>query len=74
MNRRSSHTTTPCRACRTPKPSGLYLCPNCWAQLPPAAQRLLNARGDRARALARLRQLHAHIDAERPLRELEITT
>lgn len=55
---------------RRPQP---FLCGNCWAQLPPAAQRALNARGDRGRALARLRQFHDHIDAGRPLGELEIT-
>ncbi|MFE0765422.1 hypothetical protein [Streptomyces smyrnaeus] len=42
-------------------------------ELPAAARRALNARGDRVRAIARLRDLHDHIDAGRPLGELEIT-
>ncbi|MBA0053483.1 hypothetical protein E0L36_22165 [Streptomyces sp. AJS327] len=73
MSPRGAYTATPCRACRTPKPSRLYLCGNCWEQLPPAARRALTARGDRVRALARLRELHTHIDAGLPLGELEIT-
>ena len=72
-NRRGAYTATPCRSCRTPKPVRLYLCPACWGMLPPAARRLLNDSRDRGRALARLRELHAHIDAGLPLGELEIT-
>ncbi|MCY0957671.1 hypothetical protein [Streptomyces sp. H27-H5] len=68
---RGAYTATPCRACRTPKPSRMYLCPACWAQLTPAAARALN-RVD-SHALARLRQLHSHIDSGLPLAELEIT-
>ncbi|WP_019548540.1 hypothetical protein [Streptomyces sulphureus] len=70
---RGAYTATPCRSCRTPKPSRLHLCGACWGQLPAAARRALNARGDRVRAIARLRELHDHIDAGRPLGELEIT-
>ncbi|MFJ3545412.1 hypothetical protein ACIPQH_24990 [Streptomyces rubiginosohelvolus] len=66
-----AYTATPCRACRTPKPSGLYLCNLCWRALPAAARRALEKRD--GRAFARLRELHAHIDSGRPLAELEIT-
>ena len=75
MNRpapRGAYTATPCRACRTPKPSRWYLCGSCWDQLTPAARNALN-RAD-SHALSRLRQLHAHIDAGRPLPDLVITT
>ncbi|MEV3895376.1 hypothetical protein [Streptomyces anulatus] len=65
------YTATPCRSCRSPKPSYLYLCPPCWRALPQAARRALDKRD--GKALARLRQLHAHIDSEQPLEELEIT-
>jgi hypothetical protein len=68
---RGAYTATPCRACRTPKPSRHYLCPSCWGQLPDAARRALNRRD--GKAFARLRELHAHIDAGRALGELEIT-
>lgn len=66
-------TGSPCRSCGTPKPSRLYLCGGCWAQIPAAARRALNARGNRGLALARLRELYDHIDAGRPLGDLEIT-
>lgn len=68
---RGAYTATPCRSCRKPKPSRFYLCPDCWAQLTPAARRALNVRD--GQALARLRQLHNHIDSELPLADLEIT-
>ncbi|WP_433856724.1 hypothetical protein [Streptomyces kronopolitis] len=70
---RGAYTGSPCRSCRRPKPSRLYLCAGCWFQIPAAARRALSERGDRARAIARLRQLHDHIDAEQPLGDLEIT-
>ncbi|BBA98289.1 hypothetical protein RVR_4422 [Actinacidiphila reveromycinica] len=68
---RGAYTATPCRACRTPKPARWYLCGGCWAALPAPARRALNRRD--GHALARLRELHAHIDSEQPLNELEIT-
>ncbi|MFD6128664.1 hypothetical protein ACFWC2_14310 [Streptomyces diastaticus] len=64
---------TRCRACGNPKPARTYLCPPCWRQLPDDARRLLSHTGDRARAMARLRELHHHIDSGHPLAELEIT-
>jgi hypothetical protein len=69
---RGAYTATPCRACRTPKPSRFYLCPTCWAQLPETARHALNRRD--GQALARLRELHHHVDSGRPLAELEITS
>ncbi|MFF4292175.1 hypothetical protein ACFY0N_00795 [Streptomyces vinaceus] len=68
---RGAYTASPCRSCRHPKPVRWYLCGRCWEALPAAARRLLNRRDDRAPA--RLRELHAHIDSEQPLEELEIT-
>lgn len=67
---RGAYTATPCRACRTPKPSRWYLCGTCWDALPQATRRALNHAD--GYALARLRQLHAHIDAGLPLTELAI--
>lgn len=69
---RGAYTATPCRACRKPKPSRLYLCGNCWDQLPPDTRRALNRKD--GQALARLRQLHAHINSGLPLADLEITS
>lgn len=69
---RGAYTATPCRACRAPKPSRWYLCGACWALLPAPARTALNQRGDKA--LARLRELHTHIDSGRPLAQLEITS
>ncbi|MGA5496675.1 hypothetical protein ACPCSP_20170 [Streptomyces cinereoruber] len=68
---RGAYTGRPCRGCRTPIPSRLYLCGDCWDQLPPVARRALNRRDDQA--TARLRQLYDHVDSGRPLAELEIT-
>lgn len=68
---RGAYTGSPCRACRTPKPSRFYLCGNCWDQLTDATRSALERRD--GKALARLRQLHAHIDSGHPLAELEIT-
>lgn len=67
-----AYTATPCRSCRSPKPSRCYLCGACWAALPEPTRRALNKRD--GRALARLGALHAHIDNEQPLNELEITS
>lgn len=69
---RGAYTATPCRSCRKPKPSRLYLCPDCWDQLTPEARRELNKLD--GQALARLRTLHAHIDSGLPLADLEITS
>lgn len=69
---RGAYTASPCRSCRKPKPVRLYLCGNCWDQLTPAARRALKFRD--CQALARLRQLHAHIDSGLPLADLEITS
>ncbi|MEU6929016.1 hypothetical protein AB0A05_07610 [Streptomyces sp. NPDC046374] len=68
---RGAYTASPCRSCRTPKPSRWYLCGACWNALPTPARRALN-RCD-SRAFARLRELHAHLDSGLPLEELEIT-
>lgn len=65
--------SSPCRSCRTPKPVRLYLCGNCWDQLPPATQRALKRSGDRGAALSRLRQLHQQIDGGRALPDIEVT-
>ncbi|MGW6416339.1 hypothetical protein [Streptomyces sp. NPDC055055] len=70
---RGAYTATPCRSCRTPKPARLYLCTQCWNALPAKARTALKLRDDRAKALRRLRELHAHIDSGQPLAELEIT-
>ena len=70
---RGAYTGNPCPACQTPKRSRHYLCLRCWHQLPPATRQTLGDHDDRARALARLRQLQAHIDAGHPLGELKIT-
>ena len=63
--------TTPCRSCQTPKPMRLYLCPDCWAQLPAHTRRALNLRG--SKAFARLRELHSQIDTGVPLPEIQVT-
>lgn len=68
---RAPAMTTPCRSCQTPKPLRLYLCPGCWGQLPPAARRALNQRGDHA--VTRLRELHRQVDAGVPLCEVQVT-
>jgi hypothetical protein len=57
--------------CGTAKLAHWYLCRACWGQVPAAARRVLNRRD--ALAVTRLRELHAHIDAHRPLSDLEIT-
>lgn len=62
---------SPCRVCRASKPARWYLCRDCWTQVPDPARRALNRRDDRA--LARLRELHAHIDNGLPLTQVEIT-
>lgn len=61
----------PCRACQTPKPLRLYLCPACWGRLPAAARRALNRRD--SKATARLRELHRQVDAGVPLGEVQVT-
>ncbi|WP_055529731.1 hypothetical protein [Streptomyces graminilatus] len=61
-------TTTPCRACRTPKPVRMYLCADCWDRLPRPARRALTRRD--GQALARLRALHTQLDAGTPLPEI----
>jgi hypothetical protein len=63
--------TSPCRSCRSPKPPRWYLCAACWSLIPERARRALNRRD--GRALARLRELHAHIDRELPLADLEVS-
>ncbi|WP_284576680.1 hypothetical protein [Streptomyces sp. 2P-4] len=68
---KGAFTASPCRACRTPKPVRWYLCGPCWDALPAAARRALNKRD--GKAFIRLRELHAHVDSEQPLEELEIT-
>lgn len=68
---RGAYTGNPCRSCRSPKPSRWYVCGGCWSLLPEKARRALNRRD--GQALARLRELHTHIDSGRPLAELEIT-
>lgn len=69
---RGAYTATPCRSCLTPKPSRFYLCGSCWDLLTPAARSALNKRD--GQALARLRQMHAHIDSGLRLADLEITS
>lgn len=64
-------TTTPCRHCRTPKPARMYLCRNCWDMLPAPARRALNRRD--SHAFARLRELHAQLDAGVPLTEITVS-
>lgn len=63
--------TTPCRACQTPKPLRMYLCPNCWKQLLAHTRRALNRRD--SQAFARLRELHRQVDAGVPLAEIQVT-
>ncbi|MEV0114651.1 hypothetical protein AB0H77_15565 [Streptomyces sp. NPDC050844] len=63
--------TTPCRSCRSPRPPRMYLCGNCWSQLPAAARRALNRKD--SRAIARLRELHTQLDAGVPLSEIQVT-
>ena len=70
---RGAYTASPCRACRAPKPVRLYLCGNCWGQLPAPAQRALKRSGDRGAALRRLRELQQQIDDGRALSEIEVT-
>ncbi|MGW6210975.1 hypothetical protein [Streptomyces sp. NPDC055109] len=62
---------TPCRACQTPKPLRMYLCPTCWKQLPAHTRRALNRRD--SQAFARLRELHRQVDASVPLAEIQVT-
>ncbi|WP_326729011.1 hypothetical protein [Streptomyces phaeochromogenes] len=69
--RRTAMATTPCRSCRTPKPSRIYLCAGCWAALTAETRRSLNRRD--SKALARLRELHQQIDAGVPLAEIGVT-
>lgn len=63
--------TTPCRACRTPKPVRMYLCGGCWGRLSRPARRALNRRDGQARA--RLRELHVQLDAGVPVAEITVT-
>lgn len=62
---------TPCRSCKTPKSSRLYLCPTCWSSLSTPARRALNRKD--SHALARLRELHQQIDGGRPLPDITVT-
>lgn len=65
-------TATRCPGCPSGmKGPGKYLCLGCWNTLPMAARRLLNRRD--SRAFARLRQLHAQLDAGTPLADIRIT-
>lgn len=66
-----SYTERPCRSCRAPTPAHLYLCRDCWAQLPARARRALTRRD--SRAFARLRELHAQLDSGRALTDIEVT-
>lgn len=62
---------TPCHNCKTPKPSRMYLCHNCWFSLSNAARRALNRRD--SQAFARLRELHKQLDAGVPLADIQVT-
>lgn len=64
-------STVPCRVCRTPRPRRMYLCRDCWFELPELARRALNRRD--SRAFARLRELHKQIDAGVPLTGIRIS-
>lgn len=64
-------TMTPCRHCRTPKPSWVYVCPDCWYLLSSAARTALK-RSD-SHTFARLRELHEQIDADVPLTDIHIS-
>lgn len=67
--------TPTCPSCRTrSRRPGQYLCPPCWNQLPPPVRRALTRRGDRGKALARLRQLHNQLENGVPLDEIRITS
>lgn len=68
---RTTVTTTPCRSCKTPKTSRIYLCANCWNALTNATRRALNRRD--SKAFARLRELHQQIDSGVPLAEIQVT-
>ena len=62
---------TPCYSCKQPRQPGHYLCGSCWGRLPLAVRRALCKRD--ALALARLRQLHAQLDADTPLSEIGVS-
>ena len=65
-------TASRCPGCPTGvRGPGKYLCLGCWNTLPMPARRLLNRR--ESRAFARLRQLHAQLDAGTPLADIHIT-
>ncbi|MFM9566143.1 hypothetical protein [Streptomyces turgidiscabies] len=59
-----------CPACPRHRGAGQYLCRTCWGLLTPATRRL-NTRD--AHAFARLRELHAALDAGRPLPDIEVS-
>lgn len=62
---------TPCYSCGGPRQPGHYLCGTCWGRLSIAVRRALCKRD--SLALARLRQLHAQIDAGSPLSEIGVS-
>jgi hypothetical protein len=62
---------TPCYSCKQPRQPGHYLCSSCWGQLPLPVRRALCKRD--ALALARLRQLHAQLDAGMELSEIGVS-
>lgn len=64
---------TPCRSCRAPRPPRMYLCGNCWGQLPTATRRALNRKDGRTLPIVRLRELHRQLDAGVPLAEIRVT-
>lgn len=51
--------------------SGKYLCLSCWSDLPMPARRALSRRD--AQAFARLRELHAQLQAATPLGEIAVS-
>ncbi|MFD5697487.1 hypothetical protein [Streptomyces lasiicapitis] len=56
--------------CHSPRLPGQYLCLNCWRQLPAPARDALSRRG--RRAMARVRELHAQLEARVPLSEIKV--
>ncbi|MFF0510979.1 hypothetical protein [Streptomyces sp. NPDC004250] len=64
-------TKLKCPTCTRHRGPGHYLCQSCWGRLAPATRRRLSLRDDRA--FARLRELHAALEARTPLPDIEVS-
>lgn len=63
--------TARCFACSRTRDAAKYLCPTCWAELPPATKQALYLAD--GKAVARFRQLLRAISKKTPLGAIEIS-